>query len=310
MNSNESLGPAAPDAMFSIGARQLRVFCAIAREGGVRRAGEALHLSQSAVSSALAELERLLGEPLFERVGRGLRLNGRGRALLPQAEAVLSRLVDIERQFGRGGGALVGELRIGASNTVGNYRVAELLGGFIRAFPDVQVRLQVDNTAAIAAAVSRFALDVGVVEGPSHRGELRELRWRRDRLVVCAPAGHRLAGRTLRAEDLAGERWVLREPGSASREQFVQAAAASLPGIDVAIELGQNEALKQAVMAGLGLACLPEVAVQGGAGEGLAVLDTPFLDLERWLSVVVHRDKHLDRALAAFLDTLGVRDAI
>ncbi|WP_249041043.1 LysR substrate-binding domain-containing protein [Marilutibacter maris] len=289
----------------AIGTRQLRVFCAVAREGGVRRAAEVLHLSQSAVSASLAELERLLGAPLFDRVGRGLQLNGQGRALLPRAEDVLARIVEIQRQFGPDGGQLAGELRIGASNTVGNYLVADLLGGFVQAHPGVRIRLQVDNTATIADALCRFAIDVGVVEGATHRPELVERRWRRDRLVVCARDGHPLAGRALTADALHGERWVLREPGSASRERFEQAAASALGPFEVAIELGQNEAVKQAVMAGLGLACLPEIALRGAAGAGIVVLDTPFLQLDRWLSVVVHRDKHRDRVLSAFLDALA-----
>ncbi|MBB1089548.1 LysR family transcriptional regulator [Lysobacter sp. SG-8] len=297
--SNESRAP-------GFGARQLRVFCAVAREGGVRRAAEVLHLSQSAVSASLAELERQLGAPLFDRVGRGLQLNGDGRALLPRAEDVLSRIADIQHAFDPEGPALAGELRVGASNTVGNYMVADLLGSFVRAHPAVRLRLEVDNTAAISAALARFALDVGVVEGPTHRPELVEHRWRRDCLVVCAPQGHVLAGRRLSPDDLQGERWVLREAGSASREQFEQVAAGALGPIDVAIELGQNEAVKQAVLAGLGLACLPGVALRGAAGEGLVVLETPFLDLERWLSVAVHRDKHRDRVLTAFLEGLGV----
>lgn len=289
---------------LAIGTRQLRVFCAVAREGGVRRAADALHLSQSAVSASLAELERQLGAPLFDRVGRGVQLNGQGRALLPRAEDVLARMADIQRQFGPDGGQLAGELRIGASNTVGNYLVGDLLGSFVQAHPGVRIRLQVDNTATIADALCRFALDVGVVEGATHRSELVEQRWRRDRLVVCAREGHPLAGRALTADALDGERWVLRESGSASREQFERAAAEALGAFEVAIELGQNEAVKQAVMAGLGLACLPEIALRGAAGAGIVVLDTPFLDLHRWLGIAVHRDRHQDRVLSAFLESL------
>jgi len=163
---------------------------------------------------------------------------------------------------------LGGELRVGASNTVGNYRVGELLGDFVRAHPHVSVRLRVSNTSEIVAAMLDHALELGCVEGPVAHPSLEVRPWRDDVLVVCASPDHPLARkRRLEPEDFAGARWVLREPGSATRSLSERALSVLPPG-ETVLELDQAEAIKQAVIAGLGIACVPEVAVIDAVAAG------------------------------------------
>lgn len=288
--------------MINISPRQLEVFVQVARLGSVRSAAETLHLTQPAASMALAEMERQLEVPVFARERGRLRLNARGRELLPLAQELLERYAEFGR-LGRGGvTSLAGELRIGASNTVGNYRVGELLGRFVRAHPQVAIRLRVANTDAIAAALLAHELDVGCVEGPVAHPALAMEPWRDDALVVCAPPDHPLARkRRLQPADFAGARWVLREPGSATRTTSERVLAQLPPG-ETALELDQIEAIKQAVVAGLGIACLPEVAVIDAlAADRLKALKTPFLDLRRKLFLLMHREKYRGALLDAFL---------
>ncbi|MBB3225678.1 DNA-binding transcriptional LysR family regulator [Luteibacter sp. Sphag1AF] len=288
--------------MIGISPRQLEVFVAIAREGSVRAAAEQLHLSQPAASMALAELERQLGAALFAREKGRLRLNTRGRETLPLAQELIERFAELE---GRAGGAmtsLAGELRIGASNTVGNYLVGDLVGPFTAAHPGVSLRLGVANTARIAEGVLEHVYDVGCVEGPVTHASLETRPWRDDSLVVCVRPDHRLAGRQrLRRDDFAGERWVLRERGSATRA-LSERALADLPEGTTVLELDQSEAIKQAVIAGLGIACLPAVAVVDALAAGrLVTLRTPFLDLRRTLSLVLRRSRYRGALVDAFL---------
>jgi DNA-binding transcriptional LysR family regulator len=288
--------------MINISPRQLEVFVQVARLGSVRAAADILHLTQPAASMALAEMERQLDAPVFARERGRLHLNARGRELLPLAQELLERYAEFGRR-GRGGvESLAGELRIGASNTVGNYRVGELLGGFVRAQPQVAVRLRVANTDAIAAGLLAHELDLGCVEGPVAHPLLEMEPWRDDALVVCAPPDHPLARRRrLQPEDFAGARWVLREPGSATRTTSERVLAQLPPG-ETALELDQIEAIKQAVVAGLGIACLPEVAVTEVLAAGrLKALKTPFLDLRRKLFLLLHREKYRGALLDAFL---------
>lgn len=291
--------------MIGIHPRQLEVFVAIATGGSVRAAAEQLHLSQPAASMSLAELERILGAPLFDRTQRRLQLNAHGHRLLPLAQELLERLRELGRHAANDGHVVTGELRVGASNTVGNYLVGDLLGGFVTAHPQVTMKLHVDNSAAIVAGVLDYSLDIGCIEGPAAHPDLELLRWRDDLLCVCAPPGHPLAKRRrLRPEDFAGARWILRESGSATRGQAERALAA-LPAGETVLELDQSEAIKQAVIAGLGLALLPAVAVANAQAAGrLAVLRTPFLGLKRQLSLVLHRRKYRSALLQSFLDSV------
>ena len=293
--------------MLNVSPRQLEVFVQAAAGGSLSAAATRLHLTQPAASMALAEMERLLGTRVFDRARGGLRLTPRGRELLPLAQELLERHAEFARAASDRAGALAGELRIGTSNTVGNYRVGELLGAFVRAQPQVAIRLRVANTEDIARAVVEHDIDLGCVEGPVIHPDLQLRPWRDDALVVCAPPGHALAKRrSLKPDDFRDARWVLREPGSATRALSEQVLA-QLPPPRSRLELSQSEAIKQAVVAGLGIAVLPEVAVVDAIAAGrLAMLRTPFLRpyLHRKLSLLLHRRKYQGALLEAFLQSL------
>lgn len=291
--------------MLGLSIRQLEVFHAVASTGSVRRAAEQLSLTQPAVSMALSELERQLGSTLFDRERGRLHLNAQGAEQLPRAREILERLQDMQRQHPDAQGALSGELRIGASNTVGNYLVGELLGPIVARHPQVALRLTVDNTRAITGMLLDHTIDVACVEGPVHHAQLETRPWRSDALVVCAAPSHPLARLPrLRIQDFAGAHWILRERGSATRSLSEQALTALPPG-RILLELGQIEAIKQAVIAGLGIACLPYAATLDAVATGrLRVLRTPFLNLDRRLSIVLHRSRYRGTLIEAFLHSL------
>lgn len=291
--------------MIGISVRQLEVFVSIAATGTVREAAERLFVTQPAVSMALAELEKHLGTPLFDRERGRLHLSPRGKELLPMAQEVLERMQEMLQQSRGTPLALTGTLRIGASNTIGNYLVGDLLRDFTRAHPAVALHVEVNNTNSIAAGLLNHTLDVGAIEGPMNHPQLELLPWREDTLVICAAPDHPLAHSTeLEPAHFAHMRWILREPGSAMRTQAEQALA-SLPDGKIVLELGQVEAIKQAVIAGLGLACLPESAVIDPVANGrLCILPTPFLNLRRRLSLVLHTSRYRGSLIEAFLCAL------
>lgn len=293
--------------MLNVSLRQLQVFVHVARHGTVRHAAELMHLTQPATSMALSEMERQLSGPLFHREHGRLQLNDLGRELLPLAEELLERFEEFSQVAEGGQRNLNGELRIGASNTVGNYRVGELCGDFARLNPQVSIRLKVANTQEIAAALLERELDVGCVEGPVTHPQLDVRPWRDDDMVICASPSDVLADRknSLAPEDFAGARWVLREPGSATRA-FTERLMAELPIGHTVIELDQSEAVKHSIIAGLGIGCLPVVAIQDALATGrLVVLPTPFLHLTRKLSIIVARTGYQSAMLRAFLMTVG-----
>ncbi len=278
--------------------RELEVFCAIARHEHVGRAAEEVALSQSAASQALAQLEKGLGQPLFDRHGRSLTLNENGRLLLPQARALLASAEELQTLLA--GGAL--SLHLGASTTIANYLLPTELARFRAAHPGARVRLKVGNTADVVGAVATMDVDFGLIEGACHHPDLLVQDWRRDELVVIAPPGHPFAlHRPTRAE-LAAAPWLLREAGSGTREEVERSLLARIGELNVDIELGDSEAIWRAVAAGLGLSCLSRSIVAAPLATGqLVEVATGLAPLERWLRVVRHRAKPTMRGMQAFL---------
>lgn len=288
--------------------RQLQVFTAVCRSGGVTAAADAIGLSQSAASQALAELESALEGPLFDRAGRRLLLNERGRMLLPRADELLERAAEIETALRGHRGAAEVQLRLAASLTVGSYLLPSLIGAYLAKHRQARVELQVENTGAVIAAVAAYQADAGFIEGPCEHPELLELPWREDELRVVAAPGHALAGkRRVLPADLAKADWVLREHGSGTREVFERAAEGVGVTIRARLELGHTEAVMRAVMAGAGLGCLSRFVVEDALRRGeLVALRTPFLELRRPLHAVVHRAKFLSPGLRGVLGACGV----
>jgi DNA-binding transcriptional LysR family regulator len=290
--------------------RQLEVFTAVCRTGGVTAAANSIALSQSATSQALAELEAALEGPLFDRAGRRkLLLNERGRALLPRAIELLERAGEIEATLRRHGATGETLVQLAASLTVGNYLLPPLIGAWLARQSHTRVELRVENTESVIAAVAAYQADAGFIEGPCEHPELRVLPWREDELQVIGPPAHPLARRRrLTPQDLEQAAWVLREHGSGTREVFDRAAESAGIAIHARLELGHTEAVMRAVMAGAGLGCLSRFVVEDAVRRGeLALLPTPFLELRRPLHAVLHKARFLGPGLRATLQACGLK---
>ncbi|MDC8756799.1 LysR family transcriptional regulator [Janthinobacterium fluminis] len=285
--------------------RQLQIFLAVADHGSTAAAADAVALSQSAASAALNELESLLGAQLFDRVGRRLVLNDNGRLLLPQARHMGDAAASIERQFAGGAPAVPVGLRIGASTTIGSYLLPAILAGFARRHGRSTPQVSIANTAAVAAAVAEFRVDLGLIEGPCHQPGLHVEPWLSDRMIVVAAPGHALAGGgKLAPAALRGAGWLLRESGSGTREAVEHALVPHLHYLHPAGEFSNSEAIKYAAAAGLGIACLSRVVVADLlAGGQLVELDTALPPLQRHFYLIHHERKMLSPRLAAFLQT-------
>ncbi|RTZ47498.1 LysR family transcriptional regulator [Candidimonas sp. SYP-B2681] len=292
--------------MLSISVRQIEVFVTIAATGSVGRAAERLFVTQPAVSMALSELERQLNGQLFDRERGRLSLNQRGKELLPMAQEIIERIQQMMRQAGEQPLTLTGELRLGTSNTIGNYLVGDLLGPFIALHPKVSLQVSVENTDRIVSRLLEHSIDIACVEGPINHPQLELVPWRDDALVVCAGASHPLAQRDdLKAQHFKDAKWILRERGSAMRA-LTEQALNSLPPGEILLELGQVEAIKQAVISGLGIACLPAAATVDSVAVGrLKILPTPYLNLHRRLSLVLHKSRYRGALIDAFVDSVS-----
>jgi len=282
--------------------KQLEVFIAVAQSGNVTRASETLNITQSATSMALADFESQLGRKLFDRIGKRLQLNDTGRLLLPKALDAISRVADIE-QMASSDEALIGPLRIGASMTIGNYMMPGLIGSFMQTHPGARLTLDVANTRQVIQALEQFQIDFGFIEGFCHEPNIDVLPWCRDELVIFAAPGHALARQeSITGDDLANADWILREPGSGTREVFDNAVLGKVHRINLLLEFGHTEAIKHAVESGIGIGCASRRTLEDALRTGSVVaLATPFLNLERELYVLIHRQKYRTQGLERFL---------
>jgi DNA-binding transcriptional LysR family regulator len=280
--------------------RQLQIFAAIARHGSVSAAASAIALTQSAASTALAELERQTGKRLFDRLGKSLRLNEQGRSLLPKAVELLDRAAEIDDLLL--GHEAIGNLNVGATLTIGNYLATLIVAEFLQRHPQARVRLEVRNTSTLLAALAAHEVDLGLVEGDCRHPDLEVVPWIDDELVVFAAPGHLLAGQKASLQKLLAEPWILREPGSGTRDTFDHAFRHHLPQLSVRLELEHTEAIKRAVESGLGLGCISRLALRDAFRRGsLVAVKTPTLDLRRTFNFVWHREKFHGAGLRAFL---------
>lgn len=284
--------------------RQLQVFLAVARTGSVSRAGDELAMSQSAVSGALADLERQFDVRLFDRIGKRLQLSDVGRALRSRAAGVWDEARDLET-------ALVGHadggcLRVGATLTIGNYVAVPLMARFMREKPGSLVRLDIANTEEIARRVVNFEIDVGLIEGELAHPELAVVPFRDDELVVFSSPTHPLAKkRALTDADLRAAAWIVREHGSGTRQAFDRAMAGILPELRIILELPHTEVIKRAVEAGLGLGCVSRLALTNAfRARTLRPRPVPHRDFRRRFYTVLHRQKHVGTELRRWLDLL------
>lgn len=287
------------DQRLRLTLRQLEVFAATARAGSTRAAADKVARSQSAASTALADLEATLGVDLFDRVGRRLVLNENGRALLPRAVSLLDQATELEALFAAEHAA---PLRIASSFTIGEYLLPRLVAQWKRAHPQSQVRMDIANTHNVLEAVAAFDVDVGFIEGTGSHPELVVRKWLSDELVVVAAPNHPLAGRRATKKRLAEVTWILREQGSGTREAADRWLTAHLGQLSVELELGSNEAVKRAVDSGLGLGCLSRHAVGEAVAQGwLVELQTALPPMRRSLAVVVHKTKRLGSVAQDFV---------
>lgn len=281
--------------------RQLEVFLAVARTESVSRAGKELAMSQSAVSGALADLERAYDVSLFDRVGRRVRLSDVGRSVRSKAEALWDGAAEFESTLSRQAGAA--RLRVGATLTIGNYVVVPIMARFMREEPGSIVALDVANTETIARRVANFELDVGLVEGEISEPELEVTAFRDDELVVfCAPTDPLARKDRLTDADLESATWIVREHGSGTRQAFERAMRGILPDLRIGLELQHTEAIKKAVEAGLGVGCLSRIALADAFRQGTLVpCDVPHRDFRRQFYFVLHREKHVSPAIFRWL---------
>jgi len=284
---------------------QLQVFEAIARCGSFTRAAEELFLTQPTVSQQIKQLTKAVGLPLFEQVGKRLYLTDAGKEVLTVCRDISERLSQMEMTLADLKGLKQGNLRL-AVITTAKYFVPRLLGPFRHRYPGINISLQVTNRKQVLDRLSENLDDLYILGQPPENLDVSLRPVLENPLVVIAPHNHPLAQeKNIPLQRLAEEPFIMREPGSGTRMVVEHFFEENRVALNVEMEIGSNEAIKQAIVGGLGLSVLSRhsLALEGTKGP-LTILDVEGFPIQRHWYIVYPASKQLSVVARTFLEYL------
>ncbi len=290
---------------------QFKVFEATARHGSFTRAAEELYLTQPTVSMQVKQLTKSLGLPLFEQVGKRLYLTDAGRELYSTCQDIFDKLEQLEMRVADFKGMKQGRLRL-AVITTAKYFVPRLLGPFCQRYPGIDVSLIVTNHERAIDRLANNQDDLYVMSQLPEHIDIQTHPFLDNPLVVMAPKNHPLAReRKISLERLSKEPFIMRESGSGTRKAVQNLLEHNNIDVKVRLELGSNEAIKQAIAGGLGISVLSchTLTPEGNTGE-LTILDVEGFPIERQWYVVHLGSKQLSVVASTFLDYLKAEAAV
>src|SRR6476469_9513487 len=287
--------------------RQLAAFCAVVERKSFSQAAERLGVTQPAVSLQIRSLEQRLGRQLLDRSGRRVEPTEAGRRLYASAQRVLAAEEHLLEELDADdeGAAITGTLELGASTGPGGTVVPLLLCEFQEQHPDVRVRLIVSDTQTVVDRVAERELELGIVgAGRRHRGVAFEPFFR-DEVVLACPSDHRFAGKSVSPDDLKGEKLIVMQEGAGVRqviEDDLRKAGMRLRDLDIRLELGLQESVRSAVVAGHGIAFISRLAIEVDLAAGrIAIARVRGLDPVREIFLARATGRSETRAARAFV---------
>ncbi len=296
--------PAMPDYLVRHATlRQLQVFEAIVRLGSFTRAAEELFLTQPTVSMQAKKLSQAMGLPLFEHIGRNFQPTDAGRELYDACRRMFKTLANLEMKLADLKGMRRGRLRLGVITTAA-YFAPEILGEFSKLYPGIEVSLKVTNRDSIIGRMHDNEDDLYVMgQAPSDELEVVAHPFAPNPLVLIAPRSHPLVGiKNVSLERIAEEPFIMREPGSGIRDATLRVFDAAGVRPKVRMELGSNEAIKHAVVGGLGISVLSLHALTlEGVNGPVVILDVEGFPILRQWYLVHPKGKELSLVARTFL---------
>ena len=276
----------------------LRSFHAVAQHGGFTAGAKSLHVSQPTVTSQVRALEATYGVELFLRRGRNIALTGTGEALYAVAQRIFEQEQEALALLRNTGELRTGELRVGA---VGPYHVMEMLAAFQRRHPGIELAITIGNSEQVVHGLLERRTDVAVLAQYASDPRLHFVPFRSHRVIMFVRSDHRFARRRgIRIAELAKEPMIVREPGSTTRKALDQAMRAVCVVPRIAMEIGSREAVREAVIQGLGIAAVSEVEfVPDPRLRTVPIADAV---VETHAHVVCLEERRSARVVAAFLD--------
>jgi len=285
--------------------RRLQVFHAVAKHLSFTKAAEALFMTQPAVTFQIKQLEEYFSTRLFERGHGRISLTPAGDVVLEYAERILGLSAELDVRLKEMTGEVAGLLLVGASMTIAEFLLPQILGQFKSAYPKVQPRLVVGNSGAVETRVAERTIDIGFIEAPPHLSTVTTEVVCEDELqVVCAPSHPIARLKTVTAKQLQQYPYISRESGSGTRDvtdHYFERAGVSPESMNVVMELGSPEALKGLLATGLGFAVMSRATVRNETRLGTLARIPLSPRLQREMSVVYPKEKFRSQLINTFV---------
>ena len=278
--------------------RQMEIFLNVVKEGHLTNVAKGMGLSQSAISMAIKELEKILGNPLFDRINKKLILNEMGRAFEKEIKPIIKKINDIEYEFKNT--VNKGMVRVGASTTIVDYLMPPIICSYMNNYPDVKVALKEGNTKNIVDLIKEGRLDVGFIEGVVNDGDIIKEIIGIDELVVVTTDME--LSKECFIDTIQNKKWVLREEGSGTREVFLDYVKDKVDHINIFLELGHTESIKSLLMNHQCVTCISKIAVQRELEEK-KLIHIPLKNFEckRHFYMIYHKDKYKSELFEKFV---------
>ena len=278
--------------------RQMEIFLNVVKEGHLTNVAKHMGLSQSAISMAIKELEKILGNPLFDRINKKLILNEMGRAFEKEIAPIVKKINDIEYEFKNT--VNKGMVRVGASTTIVDYLMPPIICSYMNNYPDVKVALKEGNTKSIVNLIKEGELDVGFIEGVVNDADIIKEIVGVDELVVVTTDSD-LEGECF-IDTIQSRKWVLREEGSGTREVFLDYVKDKVDHINIFLELGHTESIKSLLLNHQCVTCISKIAVKNEI-ENKKLIQVPLKHFEckRNFLMIYHKDKYKSELFEKFV---------
>ncbi len=286
--------------------QQLLAFVTVADEQSFTRAAEKLHMSQPAISQLIHNLEIQLDSKLLDRTNKYVRLNEAGKVAYHHAKEILTSYHQMQRLIGDLKYDASGSLLIGSSFTFGEYVLPHVIADFRKKYPRISPNIAIMNTSSVVNRVASGDLDIGVIEGNSTNDHVEIVPFAEDTVVIVASSNHPLVSRTcLSKDDIERETWIIREPGSGTREITDRIFATYEIHPSSVVEYGSMQVIKESVEAGLGITIFSKWVIRKEL-KWNTLREIPFTDsmIHRQFSMVYRKSAFQTKASQLFRQTL------
>ncbi len=286
------------DKKVKLTLRQMEIFLNVVKEGHLTNVAKGMGLSQSAISMAIKELEKILGNPLFDRINKKLILNEMGRAFEKEISPIIKKINDIEYEFKNT--VNKGMVRVGASTTIVDYLMPPIICSYMTNYPDVKVALKEGNTKTIVNLIKEGELDVGFIEGIVNDADIIKEIVGVDELIVVTT--DQALSEECFIDTLQDKKWVLREEGSGTREVFLDYVKDKVEHINVFLELGHTESIKSLLLNHQCLTCISKISVKNEI-KNKKLIHIPLKNFEckRNFYMIYHKDKYRSELFEKFV---------